>query len=60
MPYEIICYHCQQTAERLLKDMEIINNFIKERIKSKNLMVDKLIIVESPAKSEYNKKIFRW
>ena len=39
-PVEIICYHCQQSAEKILKAFLIKNDFIPSRTHDLNLLVN--------------------
>ena len=40
IPLEIICYHCQQSAEKILKAFLIKNDFIPSRTHDLNLLVN--------------------
>ena len=46
-PIEIICYHCQQSAEKLLKAFLIKNDIIPSRTHDLNLLVNECIKIEN-------------
>lgn len=46
-PIEIICYHCQQSVEKLLKAFLIKNDIIPSRTHDLNLLVNECIKIEN-------------
>ena len=46
-PIEIICYHCQQSAEKLLKAFLIKNDIIPSRTHDLNLLVNECSKIEN-------------
>lgn len=46
-PIEIICYHCQQSAEKLLKAFLIKNDIIPSRTHDLNLLVNECVKIEN-------------
>ena len=46
-PIEIICYHCQQSAEKLLKAFLIKNDIIPSRTHDLNLLVNECNKIEN-------------
>ena len=46
-PIEIICYHCQQSAEKLFKAFLIKNDIIPSRTHDLNLLVNECVKIEN-------------